>query len=185
MADIPTQEPASQRAGDTWRWNRDLADYPAGTWVLKYRFRNADAGFEIVAGVSGSTHAITAAATATAEYPAGRFTWIAWVESGAEKYTVAEGTMDVQADYRGAAAATAPLDDRTHARKMLDAIEAWLESRDMAVAEYEIAGRRMRYIPIADLLKLRSRYRLEVDGEEAKQKLARGEHVGRRIQFRM
>ena len=31
------------------------------------------------------------------------------------------------------------LDDRNHARKMLDAIEAWLETRDIAVAEYEIA----------------------------------------------
>lgn len=185
MADIPTTEPAALRAGDTWRWQRTLADYPASTWTLKYRFRSATlAGFEIVAGASGDVHDITAAAATSAGYSAGRYNWTAWVESGSEKFTVAEGEMVVQPDYRAAAAA-ALLDDRSHARKMLAALEAWLESRDPAVAEYEIAGRRMRYVPIAELMKLRSRYQQEVAGEDAKAKLARGEHAGRRIQFRI
>lgn len=184
MADIPTQEPASLRAGDTWRWTRSLADYPAGTWVLKYRFKNAAGGFEIIGGTSGTDHSITVAATATAGYTAGRYNWMAWVESGSEKYTVDQGEVEVLSDFRATSAAVA-VDGRSHARKMLDAIESWLESRDQAVAEYEIAGRRMRFIPVTELLKLRSRYQLEVQGEDAANKLARGEAVGRRIQFRV
>lgn len=185
MTDIATQEPAQLRAGDTWRWQRQLDDYPAGTWTLKYRFKNSTTGFEIVSTSSGTLHDVTVAAATTAAYTAGSYTWIAWVEGGSsEKYTVDSGTIEVLPDYRGGLA-TVALDDRSHARKMLDAIEAWLESRDPGVAEYEIAGRRMKYIPAAELIKLRSRYQREVAGEDAAEKIARGELAPKKIQFRI
>lgn len=38
---VPTTEPESVVAGDTWTWKRLLADYPAGTYTLKYRLINA------------------------------------------------------------------------------------------------------------------------------------------------
>ncbi len=181
--DIPANEPSSLRAGDTWKWTRTLADYPAGTWTLKYRFKNATSYVEIVAGTSGTDHSVSVAAATTAAYVAGSYTWMAWVEGGtSEKYTVDTGTLEVDPDYR---ASTAAYDGRSHARKMLDAIEAWLEARDPAVAEYEIAGRRMKYIPIAELVKLRNRYGLEVRNEEAAAAIAKGEGLGRKIQFRV
>ena len=181
--DIPTNEPSSLRAGDTWKWTRTLADYPAGTWTLKYRFKNATAYFEIVAGTSGTDHLVSVAAATTAAYAAGSYTWMAWVEGGSsEKYTVDTGTLAVDPDYR---ASTAAYDGRSHARKMLDAIEAWLEARDPAVAEYEIAGRRMKYIPITELIAMRSRYRLEVQSEDNAAAIAKGEGLGRKIQFRV
>ena len=185
MSTIPDNEPATLRAGDTWRWTRSLSDYTAPTWVLKYRFKNAAGGFEITASASGTDHSITVAAATSAAYVAGSYTWAAWVESGSDKFTVDEGTLEVLPDYR-AGLATVALDDRSHARKMLDAIEAWLESRDMAVASYQIAGRQMQYIPVAELMKLRSRYRTELLSEENAAKLARGEGIGgRKIQFRV
>jgi len=184
MADIPDNEPASLRIGDTWQWTRTLADYPAGTWTLKYRFKSSAGGFEIVASASGTDHSVNVAAATTAAYTAGSHTWIAWVESGTEKFTVESGNAELLPDYRSGLA-TVALDDRSHAKKMVDAIEAWLESRDPAVAEYEIAGRRMKYIPIGDLLKLRSRYLAELSAEENAARLARGEGIGRKIQFRI
>ena len=39
---------------------------------------------------------------------------------------------------------------------------------DLAVAEYEIAGRRMKYTPIAELIKLRDQYRREVRQQSSK-----------------
>lgn len=185
MPDIPSTEPSALRAGDTWKWTRTLADYPAPTWTLKYRFKHPTAaGFEIVASASGTDHSITLAAADSGK-TAGTYSWIAWVEGGSsEKYTVGEGVVEITADYRSGAATTV-LDDRTHAAKVLAAIEAWIEGRDMAVAEYEIAGRRMKYIPIADLVKLRNRYRQEVATEEAQRKLAAGLGTGRRIQVRI
>ena len=184
MSTIPDKEPASLRCGDTWQWSRTLADYPAGTWTLKYRFKSAAGGFEIVATASGTDHAVSVAAATTAPYTAGSYTWMAWVEAGAEKFTVDQGTVELLPDYR-TGTSTAALDDRSHAKKVLDAIEAWIEGRDPAVAEYEIAGRRMKYIPPADLVKLHNRYKSMVAAEEAKAKLARGEGSGRKIQFRM
>jgi hypothetical protein len=55
-----------------------------------------------------------------------------------------------------------------HAEKTLAALESWIENHDPAVAEYEIDGRRMKYIAIPDLLTLRDRYRREVRGQSGR-----------------
>lgn len=183
MSNIPNQEPDSLRVGDTWRWTRALADYPAGTWTLKYRFKNSSTGFEIVATASGTDHDITVAAATTAAYTAGAYTWISWVESGSEKYTVDSGNCELLPDYRSGLA-TVALDDRSHAVKMVAQIETWLESHGDGVAEYEIAGRRMKYDK-AGLIKLLNQYKLRVQAEENAAKIARGEGIGRKIQFRV
>jgi hypothetical protein len=183
--DIPENEPDTLRAGDTWKWTRTLADYPASAWSLKYRFKSAAGGFEITATASGDSYAITVAASTSAAYASGLYTWIAWVEGGtSEKYTVDSGHLTVNPDYRTGTATTA-LDDRSHARKTLAAIETWIESRNPGVAEYEIAGRRMKYIPITDLLKMRAHYKAEVAAEDAAEAIRNGTGTGRRIQFRI
>lgn len=185
-ADIPTTEPDSIRAGDTWKWTKTLSDYPASAgWTLKYRFKNASGGFEITASASGDDFAVTVSATTTAAYAAGAYSWVAWVEGGtSEKYTTGSGTCEILADLR-TGLASAALDARTTARKLLDAVESWLLNHDPAVAEYEIAGRRMKYIPVGELLKLRSRFAAEVAAEDARAKLAAGLGTGRTIQFRL
>lgn len=184
-AEIPDDVPASLRVGDTWRWTASFGDYPASAWTLKYRFKSPAAGFEVTAAADGDDYAVTVAATTTAGYTAGTYTWVAWVENGSsEVYTLATGITDLDASLR-AGTASAALDLRTHAAKTLAAIEAWIEGRDPGVAEYEIAGRRMRYIPIADLLKLRQVYRAEVQAEQQAIDIARGLGTPRKIQFRL
>jgi hypothetical protein len=185
-ADIPTNEPDALRAGDTWKWTRSLDDYPASSgWTLKYRAKNASTGFEIVASASGADHAVSVAASTTANITAGSYTWIAWVEGGtSEKYEVDSGTWTVKPDYR-AGLATVALDDRSHARKALAAIEAFIESNDLSAAQFNLGDRQIKNIPIPELIKLRQRYLQEVATEDAKAALARGEGVGKRIQFRM
>ena len=185
-ASIPTTEPTELRAGDTWRWTRSLADYPASSgWTLKYRYKNAAGGFEIVATTSGDGFSVSVAAATTTGYAAGTYAWTAWVEGGtSEKYTVDGGVCTVKADYR-AAAATVALDDRTHARKVLDAIEAVIEGRAAKdQEEYEIAGRRLKHTSIPVLLKLRQAYRAEVRQQLQAERLQNGTGVGGRIQFR-
>jgi hypothetical protein len=185
VADITDNEPGSLRAGDTWKWTKSLADYPASAWSLKYRFKSPTAGFEISATADGDIHSVSVAAATTTAYAAGTYSWIAWVEGGtSEKYTVDTGVTVVNPDYR-TGTATSALDDRSHARKTLEAIEAWIESRNPGVAMYEIAGRRMQYIPIPDLLKMRQLYKSEVSAEDAAEAIRNGTGTGRRIQFRM
>lgn len=165
MADIPTIEPTEARAGDTWAWTITLADYPAPTWTLKYALVKRGGGTQktITAAASGTSHAVTVAKAVTATYVPAIWDWVASVTDGTSRYTMDSGTLDVLPDIE---AATSGYDARSHAVKTLAALEAWIEARDIGVAEYEIAGRRLKTIPIEQLLRLRAAYRTEVDAEQ-------------------
>jgi hypothetical protein len=125
---------------------------------------NAAYKFTIDSTASGADHAFNIAASTTANYVAGEYAWQQYATKGSERYTIAQGNIKVLANFAGLAG---NLDTRSHVKKTLDALEAWLEGKNPAVAEYEIAGRRMKYIPIPDLLKLRDRYRMEYFSEQA------------------
>lgn len=178
MADIPTTEPLELRAGDTWQWTRSLADYPASAgWSLAYVFINAAAKISISASASGDDHAVTVAAATTANYAAGNYDWIARASKSGQVFTVGAGRITILPSL---AASTADL--RTHARKVLEAIEAVLEGRaSQDVLEYQIAGRSLKRIPLADLLTLRDRYRAEVAREDAANRVALGLPDRRRV----
>lgn len=126
MHQIPTAEPASIRSGDTWQWRReDLPDYPASTWTLTYRFRNATSFFDVVASADGDVFSVSVPAATTAAYTAGRYDWFAFVDDGTDRYQVDSGQVDVLADVAAAAA----FDARNYAQRIVDAIEATLENR--------------------------------------------------------
>lgn len=165
--DIPTQEPTELVAGNTWRWDREFADFPAGTWTLAYYFKNAAGTFSISGGevvASGTLHQVTVTATTTAGYAAGRYSWQAYVTSGAARYLAAEGEVVVTPNFAAAGA----YDARSPARKMLDAIEAYLvDPNNLTAASYQIGGRSLDRWKRADLLAERSRLRFELESESA------------------
>lgn len=166
MATIPTTEPTQARAGLTWQWTRSSADYPAPSWVLTYYFKQLKAGgthFSVAATASGADHAVTIAAATTAAYTADEYSWSAIAVKGAEAFEVDTGVLTILPRYDAGAA----LDDRSHARKMLDALEAVLESRAGSdVLEYEIAGRRLKKMSAEDLTKWHAYYAGKVAAEE-------------------
>lgn len=167
MIDVPTTEPREVRAGMTWKWKRnDLsADYPASTWTLTYWWKKtgaSGANFSIVATADGADFAVTVTAATTAGYTAGSYTWSAVVTAGTEAYEVDHGTCELLARYDSAA----NLDDRSHAKTVLDAIEAVIEGRaSKDQEEYSIGGRSLKRTPIKDLIALRTHYRAEVQAE--------------------
>lgn len=181
MADIPTIEPTTANAGDTWRWTRTLADYPASAgWALSYTLINASAKITINASASGDNHAVTVSAATSAGYAAGSYDWRARVSRAGEVYTVGEGRITVRNAFGGST-----FDARSHARKTLEAIEAVIEGRaSSATLEYTIAGRTMKHIPMADLLALRDKYRAEVLREDAAAAVAAGLPDRRRVHVR-
>jgi hypothetical protein len=187
MPDIPTNEPRQLRAGDTWEWRREdlAADYPAPTWTLTYRFKNAAGGFEIVASASGSFFAVTHAAGTTASIAAGTYDWAAQVANGSAKYTIDSGTLEVLANLFSGTA-TAANDQRSHNRKALDAIKAVMEGRaSVDQQEYTIAGRSLKRTPMADLIMLLNFYEARVNGEIAEENLRNGRAVGNVIRVRL
>ncbi|ARV17484.1 hypothetical protein AEP_00524 [Curvibacter sp. AEP1-3] len=177
-APTPTTEPDVLIAGDTAKWLKTLAEYPATEgWELSYVLINGTSKITVIGTASGSDHLITVAATTTADWVPGDYTWRARVSKSGEVYTVGSGTFKVQSSF-----SAATLDARTHARRVLANIEAYLEDgANLTAANYTIAGRSLQRIPMAELLALRDRYRAEVARETAANLIARGMGDPRRV----
>ncbi|HQU89420.1 MAG TPA: hypothetical protein PK620_11945 [Denitromonas sp.] len=165
--EIPTTEPLTLRAGDSATWRKSLGDYPAGAgWVLSYTLISAAAKHSFNAAADGDDHLVTLAAATTAAWPAGRYTLIAQATLAPDRYTLSTTDLHVLEDL----AAAASFDGRSHARRMLDAIEAALEKRATAeqldLIELSIFSRTSKRGDGA-LLEARSKYLIEVRREEA------------------
>lgn len=188
MATTPTTEPASVIAGDTITWQKTVSDYPASAgWVLKYRLLNAAGKIDITAGTSGDNYLVAVTAATSAAWAAGTYDYTAWVEQGtgpsAERFTVGQGRITVGAN----AAVATTLDSRTSARKiyegLLAAYETAVTSRAF-VAEYEIAGRRMKFNGKAEWLTELNYWKAQVAAEDRAAKIAAGMGGGARVLVR-
>lgn len=183
----PTTEPAFVTAGDTLIWRRSLADYPAGDgWVLKYRLINAAAKYDITAGADGDEHRVSVSAATSAAYTAGGYTWTAWVEKAAERFTVGSGQITVKPDL--AAVTAAGFDARSDAQQALEALKAALKtyvSTNGHVAEYEIAGRRMKFSSAAEIEEKIRFWQRELASADKAERLAQGLPQRNRVLVRL
>jgi len=184
MAATPTTEPGVFTAGDTLTWSKSLADYPASGWVLHYRLINAAGKIDITASASGNDHLVNVAAATTAAYAAGTYTWQAYVTQGAERHTVGTGAMVIRPDL---AAQAGGFEGRSTWQKTLDdlraALAAWLTSSGQ-VAEYEIAGRRMKFASAADIRQRIAIAERELARESQADLAAAGKALGRQVYVR-
>jgi len=163
----PLSTPPALRAGDTATWKISLANYPASQgWVLSYSLLKSGTRLQFSASASGDDHLVDVPAATTAAWAPGTYQAVGRVSKSGEARTVIDQPVEILPDL---AAAAAGYDARGHAQRVLDALNAWIESHDPAVAEYEVAGRHMKYIPMGELLKLRSRYQAEAAREQAAQ----------------
>lgn len=176
----PTTEPITLLAGDTAKWLKTVPDYPATEgWVLSYTLVSAANRINFAATTSGTDYLVNVAAATTAAWAPGTYEWRAQVSLAVQVFTVASGSITVQPSFGGA------VDGRSHARKALANIEAYLEnSANLTAASYEIAGRKLQRISLPDLLTLRDKYRGEVIREDAAANVARGLPDKRRVMVR-
>lgn len=191
MSAMPDKEPTTVTAGDTIQWQIALPDYPATDgWTLKYALRGSAGVINITSSASGSDHLVSITAATSATWSYGDYQWTRYVEKGAgttlERVTLASGTITIERNWAGVTTAT---DTRSHVKRVLDAIEAVLEGRaGRSDAEYEIdtggMRRRIKSIPISELIALHSRYRHLYQQELAAQKIAAGMAAGNRILVR-
>jgi hypothetical protein len=178
---VPEGEPLTLVAGDTWVWQRsDLSsDYPLGLYTLNYSMqREGDtaapmtfAAFEI-----GSIYKVIVAATTTVSKSAGNWRWVAYMVRSADAARVAigSGLFVVKPDPASA------YDARSHAVKILAAIESLIEGRAASdVNSYSIAGRSLTKLSVDDLLRWRAYYKREVRRERDAANAAAGRPTGR------
>lgn len=177
-----TTEPTAITAGDTVLWTKTLADYPASAgWALTYTIINASNKYTVNASASGDSFTVNVSAATTAGWASGDYSWQSRVTKGAEAYTIDIGDIRIAPSF----AAQTTLDNRSQAQKALEAIEATLAGRaTSATAEYEIAGRKLKYISPAELISLRDFYKRVIVKEQAADRLAKGLPDPRRIQVR-
>jgi hypothetical protein len=171
MPDIPKIEPLEITAGDYIQWTKNLSDFPPGTWTLTYTLINSTNKYQLTATTSGADFLVTIAAATSAAYVAGVYKWQAYVTSGVQRYNVGSGEVKINPNF----AATATLDTRTHAKKVLDAIEAVLENRaSLDQEEYTIQGRSLKRTPVLELMKMRDKYRAMYISEQNAEKASKG-----------
>jgi hypothetical protein len=179
---MDTVEPDQIIAGDSISWRKLLSDYPASAgWALSYALRGPGK-IDIDAAADDDGHLIQIGAAATVSWAAGFYTWTLFAKLGADRYTVAQGAIEILAD---PAAIAAGVDQRPHCKKVLDAIEALLEgkaSRDQR--EFEIDGVRISRMEIGELLRWRTVYRREWSAYLKNNQVAKGKRRGNRVLVR-
>lgn len=176
-------EAASQNDAGEWESTDILAS--AG-WTLKFSAVGKLGQFAITAAADpddADDFKFSATAAVTAAYTAGDYKWQITATSGtgptAIRYTIAEGWVTLTDNI---AARTALYDNRSHAKKVLDAIEAVLEGRATRQdSSYSIGGRQLQLTPIPDLIKLRVLYKREYENEQTAERIKAGLGSGRKI----
>jgi len=177
--------PSSFTVGDTFKATISDDRYPASEgWSLTFAIANGSAAKTASASASGNDFDLTVAGSTTNTWVAGNYTYTLAVTKGAERYTLATGPIQVLPNL----ASGSPIDGRSHARKMLDAIDAYLENQatgsQIDIVESAIDMRRVKREGKGELIKLRDRYRAEVLAEDQADKIRQGQASGRNLQVR-
>lgn len=178
---VPEGEPATLVAGDTWIWQcSDLAvDYPVAAYTLTYSLqREGDTGAPTTFDATevGNVYKVVVPAVTTAVKAAGSWRWVATMLRTADnaRVAIASGLFLVKPN------PAAAYDARSHASKVLAAIESLIEGKAASdVASYSIAGRSLTKLTFAELLQARTFYRREVKRERDVVNAAAGRPTGR------
>lgn len=182
----PISEPNELQLGDFWAWKRtDLStDYPTASYALSYEFNLVDgstaANFTLTATESNDEYIIEVSNTTS--YTSGEYNWVSYItrSSDSARIKLSEGFTEIQENY-----ATTTSSVRSHAKKVLDAIEAVIENRaTMDQSSMSIAGRSLSRLTIDELLQFRDRYKAEYLKEVKKARIKNKKDSGNTIKVR-
>jgi len=181
MADL-TDVPQSFTVGETVAWTIKNADYPATGGTLVTTFINTTHKFAVTATASGADHLNTISASTSGGLTKGVYAWQSkYTDSGGIVTIIDTGLTEVLASF----SAATTLDTRSHAKTVLDAIEAVIQNR--ATEDHQsmsIAGRSISKMSLVELIQARDVYRREYALEQKAEKIARGEQPRGRIMVR-
>lgn len=158
--------PTTITAGDTFSYVVTSATYTNSDGYTVYlKLRGAGSIDLTGTATTDSEFTITETAANTANWTAGFYKYVIYASDGTNEYTLDTGTTEVtlRADL------DPTTDIRSHAQKVLDAIEAVIEGRASTDQQsYTINGRSLTRMTVDDLLKFRRLYKQEVKKEQGK-----------------
>jgi|TARA_R110002012_G_scaffold86483_2_gene214852 hypothetical protein len=184
-ANIPTLEPLELTVGDLWQWTRpDLFQAYGTGYSLSYKFLR-DSGTDVItinASTGADTYTVSVASTTTVNYGAYDYVWQAYItrSSDSNRIMVDEGKLSLNNNL-----ASDTGDQRSHAKKVLDAVESVIEgTASRKESSYSIAGRSLSLTPMASLLQLRAQYRALYKNEIYRERIKNGKPTGKVIKTR-
>lgn len=179
-------EPTTFRAGDSVSWAETLADYPpTDGWSLAYRLLwPTGAAVNIATTADGDDYLVELTSANTVAWAAGQATLVAVASRGVERATLGSKQVTILPDLTVATTH----DGRSANRKALDqaeaAMAAYLAGGKAHVAEYEIAGRKIKFRAIDEIQSLINYYKRLVAKENAYLALLEGGSVPGRVHYR-
>ena len=193
MADLfdstnyPTTEPEILVVGDRWVWKRtDIGtDYAPSSYALSYNARLLGTGsttFSITASESGTEYIIEVASSTTSSRTVGVYAWNAYItrSSDSERIALDSGKFDVRDNL-----ATSSADQRTHAAKMVDYLEATQESlAQKLTSSYSITDRSNTLRSMDEVSAQLNYYRAVYNREVMKDRAKSGRRTGQNILVR-
>lgn len=158
--------PKKITAGLTFKHSINLTAYPASIWSITIYLRGASA-IDISATTDGNLHIFNVPASETKKYKAGHYGYsLRATDLNGNVEEIEAGAIEIISDL---SSIEDPVDKRSHAQKTLAALEAVIEGRATLDQErYRLNNRELWRTPLADLIKLRNQYRVEVAREQAK-----------------
>lgn len=153
-------------SGDTLEKTATLLEYPSSEWILSYEIGTLVLTFN-------SSHELSS----IVNLPSGIYQYrllATNISTSTIKKTLLNGQVTI-----------VDLAYRSHARKVLDAIEANIEGRaSQAQAEMTINGRSIKYYAPEQLIKLRQTYQKEVANEISQDRINAGLGTSNKILVR-
>lgn len=142
-----------------------VPNYPASSWGAILYLRSPSGSADITATADGDAFIFTASATDTASWPAETYSAVVRVTRADEVYQPVSQRLTVLPDIAG----LSNHDPRTNAEKALAAVQATLMNRATKdQLRTAFGGRSLEKTPLADLLKLESRFLKQVNAERRK-----------------
>lgn len=153
------------KAGLTFSFRMTATANPAPDWSAVLLLRGP-ASIDVPASADGAQHLFRVDAVETAPWAAGVYGWSIRAERGVDLVEVCCGQTTIAADF---AAAAPGVDLRSHAQKVLAALEAVIENRaTLDQQKYTINNRELWRTPLPELLAFRNQYRAQVRAEQAR-----------------
>jgi len=188
-SNYPSQEPETLVVGDRWVWQRPdlVTDYPTDQYALTYEFHCDSGGggshkFTVTASETSTAYVVEVSSVTTAGYNAHQYKWYAFITrtSDSQRVAVDNGITTLVVNY-----ADSNADVRTHAKKVLDSIQAVIENRaTVDQSSFTIAGRSLSRMTIDELFMVRDRYRAEYNEEVKKARIRNKKPSGNLIGVR-
>ena len=193
MADLfdstnyPTTEPELLVVVDRWVWKRtDIGtDYAPSSYALTYNARLLGTGsttFSITASECGTDYIVEVDSSTTSSRTVGVYAWNMFItrSSDSERIALDSGKFDVRDNL-----ATSSADQRTHAAKMVDYLEATQESlAQKLTSSYSITDRSNTLRSMDEVSAQLNYYKAVFNREVMKDRAKSGRHTGQNILVR-